>query len=54
MGEVVNIEAKLPHAVIDMTCEKCEKNWIAVAALKCTQLECPDCGHMTLISQGDD
>lgn len=46
MGDVINIEANLPHVVREVICVECRKRWIACYPqdVRLKDLECPN-GH---------
>lgn len=56
MGDVIDIEANLPHAVSEVICVKCGHRWISVrhntTLLK--ELECPNCGKGFVIETGQE
>ncbi len=44
MGDVVKFpEKKDPHGMGDAVCSSCRHEWVAVAPVGTTQLECPAC-----------
>jgi DNA-directed RNA polymerase subunit RPC12/RpoP len=45
MGEVINIEANIPHIVAELICVKCGKRWIGVwpETTPLRDLECENC-----------
>lgn len=43
MGDVVNIEANLPHYVGHAMCCECGHYWVSVFPTTATALECPKC-----------
>lgn len=44
MGDVINIESKLPHLSGKAVCLNCKFEWVAVAPLGTIALECSECG----------
>lgn len=56
MGDIVNIEANLPHCVAEVICVKCGKRWIGVwpedTLLK--DLVCENCGPGFVIKTGQE
>ena len=56
MGEVISIEANMPHTVAELICVKCGKRWIGVwpkeTLLK--DIACENCGSGFVIKTGQD
>lgn len=44
MGELVALDDKRPHLSGKALCLNCSKEWVAVAPLGTTALQCPECG----------
>lgn len=43
MGDVVSIEDFRPHCSGEAVCSQCKHEWVAVAPLRTTELQCPSC-----------
>lgn len=46
MGEVIDIQANLPHLSGEAICLNCSYKWVAVAPVGVVSLECAECGLM--------
>lgn len=56
MGDIVNIEANLPHCVAEVICVKCGKRWIGVwpEEVYLKDLVCENCGPGFVIMTGQE
>ena len=54
MGEVVDIEANLPHVTLEVICVKCHHRYWAVAPVETplVKYECETCGPGFIIGTG--
>jgi hypothetical protein len=46
MSEVINLDEHRPHTSRYVACMKCAHDWVAVAPVGATALECSECGEM--------
>lgn len=46
MGEVFDITQNLPHISGEVVCLECRHEWMGVAPIGTTELECSECGTL--------